>query len=386
MKKSKFTKTATSAAMASILALCCMGSTVGADYGAIVSDESAKDEVEWVESADDVYSIIADKYSEQPYYSGCYFDDQTLCITVTEIQSAEKYFSELKDANLSEDFDKVDVRFDVAEYTYAQLSEAKYLLFENAEEYGISGTYTDPMKNCVVVESSFPAEEIYSLMVEKTGIENIIVDEVEEVYAEDESTYLRGGYAISNSTRSTSLSFGTAFKWNNTGTVGFLTAAHSTAQVGDVYKYNGTTIGTASSVQNSGSIDAALIQRTNSSYYGSSKVGTNGYVCTLNGSPITGETVYIFGQHTDGVGATILATDYNSTSMGMTDLIKTNCSSTVDGDSGGAYVSYRTTGNVFVGIHKGAITMSSGARYSIGIKWSNIKNAYGLTRVHTTEA
>lgn len=339
-------------------------------------NESADTEPQWIEDTVDIYSVIVDSFAETPNYAGAYFKNNVLHISTTDVDASENFLNQIA-ASSTETIP--EVKFNEVKYTYSELSEIKRYFIDQGRSSGIVGAYTDPEDNKVVIEVvEIPAQ----FTNENQTIPNadaVMFDQVDGGNIVNDAEYIRGGYALSDTTQGAGRSFGCMFKWNSTGEYGFLTAAHDTVEVDDVFKYSGVEIGTVASVQNSGSIDAALIKRTNSSYTGSNKNGTGGVVCTMSGSPVVGETITMFGKTTGSSTGTVLKTDYENTN-GMTNLILTTCTSQ-SGDSGGALIATRPNGNkVFVGINKGHVGSNE-----VGINWTTIKNTYEITRVYSTE-
>lgn len=338
----------------------------------------------WAESTEDSYSIIVDGFAQKPYYSGAYIKDELLYISTTDISASKAFLSELSyNENLPVE-DTSNVKFNEVKYTYDELVETSDYFIKNSESLNVIGTYTDPENNTVVIETNGVSTYTNYIFNDCAKFDNVVIDPVGEVEIYDDSTYLRGGYRIINSTQGTAFSLGCGIKWSDTGEYGFLTAAHDSVKTKDVFKYNGVEFGTVYAAQNSGSIDAELIKRTNTSYRPSNKNGASGIVCTQSGTAIVGEKVTLFGQTTGSSDGKIVAIDYTSTS-GLTNLIKTTCTS-ASGDSGGALIAIRSTGNVFVGINKGHFTSSSGSVYEVATKWTEIRDTYNVTRLYATES
>ena len=335
----------------------------------------------WIETTEDAYSIIVDNFSDTPNYAGAYIKDNFLYISTTDISASDAFLSALSvEENLSA-ADVANVKFNEVEYTYDELKETSEYFLEHSDSLSVVGTYTNPETNTVVVETS--GLTTYALG-RNLGFDNVVVNHVGENEIEEDATYLRGGYAITDSTQGKGFSFGCGIKWSATGEIGFLTAAHDSVKVDDVFKYNGTQIGTVVSAQNSGSIDAALIKRTDTSFVSSNKNGTAGVVCTKSGTAIVGDTLTLYGKTTGSSTGEIVAVDF-TTPSGLTNIIKSTCTS-ASGDSGGALIATRSSGNVFVGINKGRVTYTNGDVYEIGTKWTEIRDTYGVVRVSSTES
>ncbi len=342
---------------------------------------TSESEQGWIETTKDSYSIIVDDFSATPNYAGAYIKDDFLYISTTDVSASKTFLSTLSaEENLSIE-DIANVKFNEVEYTYDELMETSDYFIEHSDSLSVVGTYTDPETNNVVVETSGIAT--YALGT-NLGFDNVVINYVGETDIKEDSTYLRGGYAISDTTQGKRFSLGCGIKWNATGEYGFLTAAHDTVQLGDVFKYSGTQFGTVVSAQNSGSIDAALIKRTDTSFLPSNKNGTDGIVCTKSGTAIVGDTLTLYGSTTGSSQGRIEAVDY-TTPSGLTNIIKSTCES-ASGDSGGALIATRSTGNVFVGINKGRVTTSNGTVYEIGTKWTEIRDTYNVVRLSATES
>lgn len=338
----------------------------------------------WVEDTTDFYSVIAENFSQTPNSAGCYFEGDILYLSTTNIDETKNFLAELADReNLTAD-DLSHVGFNEVEHTYAELSETRDYFAQNFASLGVVGAYTNPEDNTVIVETNSPssAQAISSCTYSsRVNVDNVIFDPVGDLDVVDDATYIRGGAAINDTTQGKGFSFGSMIKWNSTGKYGFLTASHGSVQVGDTFKYSGTEIGSVVTSTNSSSIDAALIERTNNSYVGSTLNGDAGMVCTKSGSPIVNETVTMFGRTTGSSTGTILATDYSVGSY--TGLIKTDCVSQ-SGDSGGPIIASRSTGNVFVGINKGH-TVNTPETWEIATSWPKIRDKYNLSRVSNAE-
>lgn len=344
---------------------------------ALELNESIDTEPQWVEDTVDIYSIIVDSFSETPNYAGAYFKNNVLHISTTNVAASENFLNQIA---ISSTEAIPEVKFNEVKYTDAELLQARDFYVDNGESWGVIDAYTLPEENTVVVDVTDLSSPAMMARAYAPILDNVVFNAVGESEIVEDATYIRGGYEIDDITQRKAFSFGCMFKWNSTGEYGFLTAAHNSVQVGDVFTYNGTQIGTAASVQNSGSIDATLIKRTNTSYTGSNKNGTAGVVCTQSGSPIVGDTLTLFGKTTGSSTGTITSITLKSSS-GLTNLIKSTCISQ-SGDSGGALIASRSSGNVFVGINLGHDTSDNS---EVGVNWTNIKNTYNISRVSSAE-
>lgn len=340
-------------------------------------NENIDTEPQWVEDTVDIYSVIVDSFAETPNYAGAYFKNDVLHISTTDVAASEDFLNQIV---ISSTEAIPEVKFNEVRYTAAELLQARDYYVDNGENWGVIDAYTLPEENTVVVDVTDLSSPVAMARTCAPILDNVIFNPVGESEIVADTTYIRGGYKISDSTQGKIFSFGCMFKWNSTGEYGFLTAAHDTVEVNDVFKYNGVEIGTAVSVQNSGAIDAALIKRTNTSYTGSNKNGTSGVICTKSGSPIVGDTVTLFGGTTGSSTGEIISITTKTTS-GLTNLIKSTCTSQ-PGDSGGSLIASRDSGNVFVGINHGHTTSDN---YELGVNWTNIKNTYNINRVSSAE-
>lgn len=340
-------------------------------------NENIENEPKWVEDTVDIYSEIVDSFAETPNYAGAYFKNDVLHISTTDIDASEEFLNRIAISSIET---IPEVRFNEVTYTDAELLQARDYYVDNGENWGVIDAYTLPEENIVVVDVNDWSSSVAIARSCAPISDNVVFNSVGNSEIVADTTYIRGGYKIFDATQGGALSFGCMFKWNSTGEYGFLTAAHNNVKVNDVFKYNGVEIGTAASVQNSGTIDAALIKRTNTSYSGSNKNGEAGVICTKSGSPIVGDTITMFGNTTGSSTGEIISVT-TKTSSGLTNLIKSTCTSQ-PGDSGGALIASRDSGNVFVGINHGH---TSSDNYEIGTSWTNIKNTYNISRVSKAE-
>ncbi len=340
-------------------------------------NENINTETQWVEDTVDIYSVIVDNFSKTPNYAGAYFKNNVLHISTTDVAASENFLNQI---SISSTEAIPEVKFNEVKYTEAELLQARDYYVDNGESWGVVEAYTLPKENVVVVDVTEFSEQMPIARNYAPIRDNVIFNRVDEGGVVEDATYIRGGYMLADATQGKTFSFGCMFKWNSTGEYGFLTAAHDIVRVGDVFKYGGTEIGTAASIQNSGTIDAALIKRTNTTYYGSNKNGTSGVICTKSGSPIVGDRLTMFGYTTVSSSGEIISITAKTTS-GLTNLIKSTCISQ-PGDSGGALIASRETGNIFVGINLGH---SKTDNCELGINWTNIKSKYDISRVSKTE-
>ena len=329
-------------------------------------------ENEYIEEAKaDDYTLLLDEFSKTSEYAGAYFENGVFYISSTNVMESQEYLNWLQ-----QDYQYPEVIFEEVKYNFDTLSEIRDKA-SFMDHLGVKASYTDPKNNAVVVEILKGYDPIK--VTNELSFSNLTYVFVDDFEIEDESTFIRGGYAINNITSSVGYSCGCGIKWTSTGDIGFLTAAHSTTNTGDVFKYNGTQFGTVSQWQNSGSIDAALINRTDTSFKPSNKYGASGNICTLYGAPIVGDTVTLYGKNNTS-SSSIIAIDY--TVAGFSYLIKSSCIST-PGDSGGTMISTRSTGNVLVGIHKGRVTDTT---YTVASRFDKIKNQFGINYAYVVES
>ncbi len=342
-------------------------------------------ENELIEDTNDIYSIIVDEFSKTTNYGGAYFNNKILYIATTNIEASEKVKKELiSSINHSKNV-IANVSLNKVKYSYAELSEVRDYITENMEKLSVVGTYTDPKKNAVVVELVEAQENSVELLKQIIGFDNIVVNIVPDLKIVDDATYIRGGYELKRVISSTSSgrgSLGCGIKWSN-GDIGFLTTSHGAGSIGDDYKYGSIKIGEIASIKNSGSIDATLIKRTDSSFLPSNKNGSSGVISNSSGSPIVNDDITMYGYVSNSSTGTVIAIDYAV--GGFTGMIKADYSSQ-SGDSGGALIVSRTSGNVFIGINKGRTVTSSGEIYGLGTKWTTISSQYKITRVVSTES
>jgi hypothetical protein len=175
-----------------------------------------------------------------------------------------------------------------------------------------------------------------------------------------------------------SYAVGVNFTANGTPYHGYLSCGHDNISVNQTVTYNGATIGTVKQSVDEGSLDYSLIARTNSNYFPSSTARDGSTKITHSGTlTSTGDTVKVFGRNGTYNGSIIsLNVKWTENGQEVNDYL--GYSLYVNpGDSGGAVVALKSTGNkVFVGVQSSRITLSDGRKISIGTKWSNI-NADG---------
>ncbi|MCD7733220.1 MAG: S1 family peptidase [Oscillospiraceae bacterium] len=325
-------------------------------------------------STQDFCSWLVTECSSSSEYAGAYFDNNHLLhIATTNLDAINKTISNAMNG-ISTASESAEYTFDTVEYSYAQLQAAQNTIWSNKAQYGITGIYTLQRKNSVVVESTKDISDTIPELITLTGVSNIYNIIVDNALSTEDTTYLRGGSAISFSSYGCSLSGGIAF---SDGTYGFLSSGHNVS-VGDTYKYNGVEIGTATTVVCSGNLDISLITRTDTSYVASKLMNDGVTSCSLNGTAIENDSITMFGKSTGSSTGTIIATDYkfgDFTNMIQSDYARAS------GDSGGAIIASRTSGNTFVGIHRGTYS-----GYSVATNWGNVKSEYNLNRWSASES
>ena len=167
------------------------------------------------------------------------------------------------------------------------------------------------------------------------------------------------------------------YRARKNGQNGLVTAAHLAWQ--DCYIYfNGVNIATCTTRQNSGSVDAAFCQITNSNYTPSNTInGTSNTLSTTISEPGVGTVINKVGASTGHTSGTIISTNATATTdMGvtLTNLTSANYSSAA-GDSGCIVYSVVGSSRYTLGTHVGA---AGSTRYYT--KANKINSALGIYR------
>lgn len=179
------------------------------------------------------------------------------------------------------------------------------------------------------------------------------------------------------------------FTSNGTQKRGFITAGHS-YDVGDyVYRPNNTTVplGICIASQNSGSVDAALIEITDpyyeiesTTYYENAELSPSYAITTVQNT-----TIHKEGQASEYTYGLVIDDCYSAYSGSMTDMIKASTVN-ISGDSGG--VAYMKSGNrnIIVGSMSGSARVDENGEvtyesfeYSIITKAENTLNAFNCS-------
>jgi len=310
------------------------------------------------------------------YYGGAFIDendDLVVLVTTKEKSGKEKVkeATENSDTKIKEakhsynDLLKIQTK---VEKTYTSLYkknnedvEIKSILDD------ITGIYIDDKGNQVVVQ-------IKELSVEKEELFNKLFGNSELIVFEDGFTYSdtaidwRPGRKIYSDTGYLSTGY-SAYSYNSSGSkiYGFVTAGHSFSNGDEVYTSSSrsSVLGICRSSKNSGSVDAAFIEITSSTYENSNKVyysdssGAGSGVTLKAGEYTTsvaqGEKVYKAGAKTYLTEGTVLSSSHSETFSGkvFTDLLKASTLN-LGGDSGGVAYIYHNGNYVVCGTMKGS--------------------------------
>lgn len=303
---------------------------------------------------------------------GAYFDDEgTLHVLVTENIPIP--------ATLT-----TNICYDEATYSYSQLVDFQNIIITQREEIGFDASGIDQEDNKVVIycADTLDLDLLYDLIPE-----NSVKIVAEDPDLSDCSTHtVVPGKQITNTTNGTYGSIACSVVWDNSTSnkkYGFMTAGHLGAK-GDSVSYDGASMGTITKKQQSGSVDAALIQRgQNSNVFNYGNEVADGKVFSTNGGTFPKNTViYAYGATTtymdEGtISGKITDTSFSGTfsNIYFTGLIKTDAVNQ-GGDSGGPVLTAYGDDYAIIGIMKGL----SGGKM-VYVNMSSIKTAFDLNVV-----
>lgn len=267
------------------------------------------------------------------FYGGAYINqDKCLIIQVTRLDAdVYSYFNSLIDLN--------EVSFELVKYPFSKLIEERDIVSSKMNPKSsdkmvseISGVGILVKENSIVVSlKTIPKEDLpeYEEQFRSTisSFDNVVF---ESEYGESVLTSPNPGESIG------SVSVGFWATDNTTGALGIVSAGHAFSVGNSVY-VNSVSFGSCTFSYYGGYVDAAFIQRTNSSFVASNYI--NGAGRTLKSHTVAflpvGATVYAKGVATGNtiLSGTVTTLGYD-TGLGLTNAVRTTIISNY-GNSGG---------------------------------------------------
>lgn len=320
-------------------------------------------------------TILDDVDADFPYfYGGAYIDpSKQLVIQVTEINDAiVDYFKNIIDIE--------NVSFQTVKYSYSELKSIKDILInrmnivvqsDNVSIIGVGISFpqntVDVYVNKEITKDSYSGTTLFNEIPYDSF--RIIVS----YESDNEAASVEPGTEIANSIYTRSVGF---WATTNSGTIGIVTAPHSSISSGDAIKIGGVTFGYASTPYFSGSVDAVFVPCSNTSFTATRYV--SGWGFSLNSGSTTvlavGSTTYSKGKKSGCQSGTIIDVNY-TTSYGISNCVVTTapCAS---GDSGGVVAG---GGNSTTRHLTGIVTGTQGTtHYLIYVKAQNILSTLGI--------
>lgn len=311
------------------------------------------------------------------YYGGSYIDDNgdlVVYIKEAEISKAASL------QNISQVLETKDFIVKSANYSYNELNSFMDTLnsfkLKNPND-SVSNNFNiywlSDRDNNIVVELNEMSEEQINRF-KKTVIDSPIITFKASSGTPVKEVNVNPGQKISTSTANGSMGY--RAKKNNV--VGIVTAGHL-ASLNTTININGTNIGKVTARQESGSVDAAFVEITNSSYTPTNTLnGTTNTLSTTTSKPGVGTVINKLGFSTGATTGKVLSTNVTVTLDGITHTNLTSADySSSGGDSGGIVYSYVSSTNTryTLGIHCAAV---GSTRYYI--KADEINSALGTSR------
>ena len=325
-------------------------------------------------------------------YGGIYIDSNGNL----NILTVDGKFAQAKELISSHQKSDQTVIYRTADFSMKYLFSVKDELFTKMEEYDIIEMGIDEINNKVYVGIQDLDEIKEKKVREILNDEKCVVIKSADNMVPCTTHTMKNGSAINigNTTDALygSMALGIKFTHNGTDRYGYLTAGHnysssygSNAYLGDGISKFGDVI----KYQWSGSVDAALIERKNTSsitFYMTNKFiddtgYTTGSISYAGGDFAVGTKVWKYGRNGYGFGY-ITDRNYSYTAGGvkLTDMVMTDCFAS-SGDSGGAVkVDYNAGGLVYTyatGIVQSATNGAGNMSYT---KMTNAKSALGFDR------
>lgn len=311
------------------------------------------------------------------YYGGSYIDDNgdlVVYIKEAEISKAASL------QNISQVLETKDFIVKSANYSYNELNSFMDTLnsfkLKNPND-SVSNNFNiywlSDRDNNIVVELNEMSEEQINRF-KKTVIDSPIITFKASSGTPVKEVNVNPGQKISTSTANGSMGY--RAKKNNV--VGIVTAGHL-ASLNTTININGTNIGKVTARQESGSVDAAFVEITNSSYTPTNTLnGTTNTLSTTTSKPGVGTVINKLGFSTGATTGKVLSTNVTVTLDGITHTNLTSADySSSGGDSGGIVYSYVSSTNTryTLGIHCAAV---GSTRYYI--KADEINSVLGTSR------
>lgn len=255
------------------------------------------------------------------------------------------------------------IKYVMGKYSYAELEKFQDTVNHISDDINLDGTGIDQEDNKIII---YTDDEI---KLNKELLLSLIPDDSVKIVIEDNKTVndaietVKPGTKISNTSASTAGSVGCGVIWDNSTSSskkGFVTAGHVGA-VGDSISYNGSSMGTITKKQESGTVDAALIKngQTSNTFNYSNKVPDN-KTFNYNGGTFPKNTqVYAYGAYTSStMSGKITDTSYSGTFDGIkfTKLIRTDITTSTSGNSGGPVITSYSDSYSIIGIIKGRVS------------------------------
>ncbi|MCH5269307.1 MAG: hypothetical protein J1E83_01025 [Lachnospiraceae bacterium] len=274
-----------------------------------------------------------------------------------------------------------NICYELAVYSYAQLEDFQKKIIDQRENIGFDACGIDQEDNKVVIYSANSLD--MDLLYEIIPNDSVKIIKDDQVMINCATETVVPGSKINDTTSGHYGSVSCGVVWDNSTSskkYGFMTAGHL-GEVGDNMSYNGTAMGTMTVKQESGSVDAALIERgQNNNYFKFSNTVYDGKVFDYNGGPFPKNTViYAYGATTTYVDGKVITGKITDTSFSgtfdniyFTGLIKTDGTSQ-NGDSGGPVITSYSDNYAIIGIIKGT---SNGNMVYVNMQ--EIKTAFDL--------
>ncbi len=311
------------------------------------------------------------------YYGGSYIDNNgNLVIYIKDIDISQDKFQKSIDTELGIN----DFTVKSAMYSYNELNSVMDMLNSyksNNPDDIVANNFNiywlSDRENTIVVELDEMNEEQISLF-KKAVIDSPIITFKESEGTPVKQVNVNPGQKISRSTFDASM----GYRAKKNGVVGIVTAGHF-ASLNALINVSGTDIGKVTARQESGSVDAAFIEITNSSYTPTNTLnGTSNTLSTTISQPGVGTVINKLGYKTGATTGKILSTNVSITLDGINHTNLTSADYTSDyGDSGGIIYSYISSTNTryTLGIH--CAEVGSTTYY---IKADEINSALGTSR------
>lgn len=272
-------------------------------------------------------------------------------------------------------------------YTYQELSS----IIDELNDYKLSNPDSEVAKNfnqyalkdsdnsIEVLLDDYSDDQIELFKKEVCDSEAILFDKGGE--AVDTATNVNAGDKCSSQRGWASV----GYRVKKDGKVGIVTAAHF-AQSNDNLAYNGSDFSKCVYRVNSGSVDAAFCEITDSNYAPTNTLsGTNNTLSTTISEPGVGTVINKIGAKTNQTSGKVTSTNSTITFSGVTFTNLTQADYKADyGDSGCPVYSYISSSNtrLTLGLHKGISTTNGvpDGKYSYFVKARLINSSLGTSR------